>query len=68
MGTTKYEHKYGFWFIFGESIDGKTVDISDGDDVLTNVKRNEAERVIKQHNDMVQELDDFNSKEQDGKE
>jgi hypothetical protein len=36
-----------FWFIFGESKDGKTVDISDGDkEIFTNVPREIAEEII----------------------
>lgn len=38
------------WFIFGESRDGKHVDIYDGNDIATNIPRDEAEKIIAKHN------------------
>ena len=50
------EHR--LWFIFGEHPDGR-VDIADSEgDVLTHVKKSEAERAIKLHNAAVNDLED----------
>lgn len=62
MGASNAELKYGLWYMFGSSPDGKNVDISTSignNDILTHIKVEEAQKVIKLHNDMLNELEEI---------
>ena len=64
MSDTWAERQFGFWFVFGENVNGG-VDISDGNsDVVVAVPRGFADVICQKHNELNELIDAAISKKE----